>query len=119
MRYMFALCLLLTVIQSGCPFDQRTGAPPKQTLRQPQTPTHRFVLTRDADLAFDTQTGQLCRTWDWAPVAQQAKPTKEGLIPEQKPGQFTPTCLILYQQFPTNANSADPLGLFDENGKPI
>jgi hypothetical protein len=74
------------------------------------------------DAAFDTQTGQLCRTWDWQlkegeivpkpkmqptsdgvqftdvpTVDPKAKPhaqTGVGLTP---PGQFSPTCLSLYQ----------------------
>jgi hypothetical protein len=120
MKCAFALCFLLTIIQSGCPTDEKKEEPPKKVAQapHPQTPTHRFVLTRDIDLAFDTQTGQLCRTWDWQPVAPQTKPTAEGLMPQRKPGEYTPTCLTLYQQNPTIANNADPLGLLDENEKP-
>ena len=133
MKYTVPLYVLLAVFQSGCPYSQKPSAAPKQPLRGPQTPTHRFVLTVNINLAFDTQTGQLCRTWDWKPLGKQAKPTTEGVTPQISPGQYTPTCLSLYQELPASengkvipwkglksphANSADPLGLFDENEKP-
>lgn len=108
------LCLLLASIQTGC---RRHWTHHKRLAEHPNPPTQRFALTQDIDLAFDTQTGQLCRTWDWTAVAQKLKPTDKGLVPQYKPGQNTSTCLSLYQQVPTAGNPQDPLGLLDKNGK--
>jgi len=70
------------------------------------TPTHRFVPdSHNDDIAFDTQTGQMCRTWDWSPVAPAAKATPEGSFPERKAGEFAPTCLTLFRQYPTTGNA--------------
>jgi len=119
MKYALALCLFLVTIQSDCSSEQKKDAPPKQALQQPNELTHRFTLVpQDIDLAFDTETGQLCRTWDWTPLAPEPKTTKEGRTPQRKVGEFTPTCLSIYQQVPTNANPGDPLGLFNKDQKP-
>jgi hypothetical protein len=69
-------------------------------------PVHRFVLTRtDYDVAFDTQTGQICRTWAWQPLGKPAKPDPEsGNAPQRKFGEYAPTCLSLYQTYPSGTN---------------
>jgi len=52
------------------------GCSQKTTVRQPYIPdkiivdkafssSQRFIPTNTADLAFDTKTGSLCRTWGW------------------------------------------------------
>ena len=98
--------LLLLLTPAGC--DQlnpkATGSKAKPTK---ETPVHRFVLTRtDEGVAFDTQTGQLCRTWDWKPVAKPSKPDPEsGAVPQRSFGEFAPTCLYLYEQYPSKANT--------------
>jgi hypothetical protein len=68
---------------------------------------HRFVLTRESgDVAFDTQTGQICRTWEWAPVGKAPKPDPEsGNRAQRSFGEFTPTCLSLYQRYPSGVNN--------------
>lgn len=90
------LALTFLVTQTGCDILQ---SPPKPVKKDPvaieQKPTHRFVLTRNPDVAFDTQTGQLCRTWEWEP--------KNPDIPSF--GQFTPTCLSVYATYPTKTLS--------------
>lgn len=54
----------------------------------------RFVLTKFAgDMAFDLQTGQTCRTWDWTPTTP-GKLDANRNAPEVKYGEFTPTCVI-------------------------
>jgi len=71
------------------------------------TPTHRFMAnSHNVDLAFDTQTGQLCRTWDWSPIAPEAKPNAQGAVPQRMVGELTPTCLWLFKQYPTTGNAA-------------
>ena len=75
--------------------------------RSSKPPLHRFVLTKSLDegVAFDTQTGQICRTWDWSPVGQAAKPDpNSGNVPQRKIGEFAPTCLSLYQRFPSGVD---------------
>lgn len=47
-------------------------------------------------VAFDTQTGQLCRTWDWEPMTAP-KYNKEGSAPQDVLAEFSPTCLSIYQ----------------------
>ena len=91
----------------GCLDDSPTK--PATTAKQPVTsaPTHRFVLSRTTDLAFDTQTGQLCRTWDWKPLAPAQKPNSSGDTPERMTGEFTPTCLTLYSEYPTRNAPGD------------
>jgi hypothetical protein len=99
--------------------------PEKPASAKPQTPVqraapaHRFVLaTRDTDLAFDTQTGQLCRTWDWKPTLPPLKPEPaSGLTPQRMPGELTPTCLSLYEQYATRTDINDPLGILQDSNQ--
>ncbi len=115
MKIASILLLSLVLIQQACPSDQPNKAP--QHTPQRQSPTHRFVITRDIDLAFDTQTGQLCRTWDWSPVAPPAKANTEGATPQRVPGELTPTCLSLYEKYPTVALSSEPVAVESEQEK--
>jgi hypothetical protein len=68
-------------------------ANPKEQPKAPKSPIHRFVLTRDGGVAFDTQTGRICRTWDWQLIAKQPKPDSEGNIPQRTFGELAPTCI--------------------------
>jgi hypothetical protein len=84
-------------------------AEPVKSQQQPSasTPTHRFTANpHNVDLAFDTQTGQLCRTWDWSPIAPEVKPNAQGGVPQRMVGELTPTCLSLFKQYPTTGNAA-------------
>lgn len=84
-------------------------SPEKRQTQGFTAPTRRFVLVEhNMNVAFDTQTGQLCRTWDWTPFnpPQKASPTT-GVTPQQAAGQFSPTCLSLYQKFPTRSEPVE------------
>jgi hypothetical protein len=101
-RKSVVVIFMLALATAGCDNFNLQGRKAAPALRKPKPatgPLHRFVLTRfGQDTAFDTQTGQLCRTWDWLP-AGAPRTGNEAL--EKKPGQFTPLCLTLYQQFPS------------------
>lgn len=108
-----ALIALLVIPLLGCGdyelVKKDTLPQPKPAERKKPTPTHRFVLVqRLTAVAFDTQTGQLCRTWDWVPVAPEAPR-------ERQPGELTPTCLSLYQKYPTQTDPSDPLEVFQDS----
>jgi hypothetical protein len=79
---------------------------PARVVRENRVPVHRFVLTRyDGGVAFDTQTGQICRTWDWQPVGKSAKlDLQTGLAPQRSFGEFAPTCISVYQQYASGTN---------------
>jgi hypothetical protein len=118
-RYLQLTVLLLTLsLLVGCDdiakqFGSQKPVSTKHQSRIP-TPPHRFVLAQGhTDIAFDTQTGQLCRTWDWAPVAPEQKPSN-GLIPQRLPGELTPTCLSLFTEYPGMSDPNDQLGLFQD-----
>lgn len=116
---------LLLFTASGCdqlnPPDRNKAALAQKAKSAPRPPLHRFVLTRDADVAFDTQTGQICRTWPWQPTGQTAKPDPaSGNVPQRQLGEFAPTCLDLYRLYPSGPDdgtptSADEQGLQEKN----
>ena len=59
----FALGLLLLFSQGAC--DEQNG-----TTAQANTPQHREhhfdpITRAEGNLAVDTTTGQMCKTWDW------------------------------------------------------
>ena len=100
---------LILVTLAGC--DQlnpsaNKSSPKTQAARENRVPVHRFVLTRyDPGVAFDTQTGQLCRTWDWKLIGKPAKPDEQsGTAPQRSVSEPTPTYLSLYQQYPSGVN---------------
>jgi hypothetical protein len=106
--WVLLVAALLATGMSGCDELNQTkdSKGPKTVVKENRVPVHRFVLTRlDGGVAFDTQAGQICRTWDWSPVAKVTKPDPQtGLIPQRSFGEFSPTCLSLYQQFPSGTN---------------
>ncbi len=100
---------LTLLILGGCSpaaQTQRKTDPPEPKSQRPGL--HRFVLTRaGVDVAFDTQTGQICRTWEWAPTGPAPKPASD--FPRQREsGEFAPTCLSLYQTFPSGVGTELP-----------
>jgi hypothetical protein len=109
MKLFMPLAVLLAL--QSC--DQTT-APKKEPTKAAFTPRpglHRFILTRiGIDVALDTQTGQLCRTWDWPPTAE---PPKDKPFAEVKPGEYAPLCLTLYQQYPSG--TGEPMTVVPEN----
>ena len=52
-------------------------------------------VPNDANVALDTQTGQLCKTWEWK-NSKPGRATSEGAGPQVTLGEFAPTCLSLY-----------------------
>lgn len=95
---------VLTV--SGC--DQLTTSanssqPKKKVSVKRPVPVHRFVQsTYNSDVAFDTQTGQICKTWAWTPIGQVAKPDPvTGNMPQRALGEFAPTCSSIYLNSPS------------------
>jgi hypothetical protein len=117
----FAVTLLFLSMTVGCDdiakgFGYTRAKATQPTKREPATPTHRFVIMNfGADVGFDSQTGQICRTWDWQPLGKIAKPDAEtGGSPQRKFGEFAPTCLSLYQQYPSVANPNEPLGMLNK-----
>ena len=114
MKSALVLLLSLAVLQGSCPANPPAKPQTQKQSQVPQTPIHRFIPTHDLGLAFDTQTGQLCKTWDWQPLAPEVKPDKEGKIPQRTYGEFTPTCLSVYKEYPTGTTSSDPFAVFRE-----
>jgi hypothetical protein len=97
---------------SGCDdLNKGMGNVPKVTKEIPKVtkenrvPVHRFVITRNPDVAFDTQTGQICRTWEWMPVTKPAKPNENGMVPQRMPGELSPTCISLYTKYPSGVST--------------
>jgi hypothetical protein len=77
-----------------------------KVVKESRVPVRRFIPTRDMDVAFDTQTGQLCKTWEWVPTAKLT-PQQEtsGIHPERSPGEFAPSCVSLYKNFPSGTGT--------------
>ena len=112
--------VVCALAQCACDLAPTKAAPAATAKPTPQRPPlHRFVLTRvpnDSSVAFDTQTGQICRTWGWQPVGTDAKPDRiTGNVPQRLIGEFTPACLSLYEKYPSgpgdgvqNNESASP-----------
>jgi hypothetical protein len=83
--------LVVGLLLSGCEeFPITTKPATSKTVKVPplakesRVPVRRFILTKyDAGVAFDSQTGQLCRTWEWALVNKPAaKADESGNVPQ-------------------------------------
>lgn len=72
--------------------------PPKQEAHS--RPIGRFEKLQNfrVDVALDTQTGQLCRTWYWQSTDRAHPDSYEDL----------PVCVDLYQQYPPVDKSGKP-----------
>jgi hypothetical protein len=96
---------VLLLAQQGCDTNasDKKKVVSAEKAKPPRPGLHRFVLTRlGVDIAFDTQTGQLCRTWEWQLGGAPSKPDPvTGTSPERRAGEYSPTCLSLYQQYPS------------------
>jgi hypothetical protein len=107
----FVAAVVLFLFLQGCDVTtpDKKGVVPEQAkpiaqTKPPRPGLHRFVRTRSGtgiDIAFDTQTGQICRTWEWVPIEAR----KPGHIGERIPGELSPTCLSLYRDFPSGSES--------------
>ena len=105
MKRVIALLSFVMVV-SSCGLSRETKQAGRSAIERP---IRRFEITRNLDVAFDTQTGQLCRTWEWEPSSPKPKSSDDGTFPQRAVGEFTPTCLSLYEKYPTNARSIDEL----------
>ncbi len=131
----FALILasLIIIGQTGCKSEQ-----PKQASAQAPVivqPYQRFLPIAQGQgflsfpyWAFDTQTGQLCKTWDWqsnSAASQKAQETgnASSLKGLDAAAAATTTCKQLWAELPTeksiswkelNPKKQDPLGLFSK-----
>jgi hypothetical protein len=119
LRKTLPLTLLATMTLMGCDQlsqSQRATTPtPTPKSKVNRFAAHRFVLTKfNGGVAFDTQTGQICRTWDWSLTGKPAKPdSSSGIVPQREYGELAPTCLSLYQQYPSGADSGTDVVLDD------
>jgi hypothetical protein len=106
MRFPLSLAVIAFLQQSGCDQFQTKTVAPKPSGQK--TPLHRFVLTRDrGDVAFDTQTGQICRTWPWVATSKPSLPDKDtGQVPETKWGESVPICEEIYHRYPSGYEDA-------------
>jgi hypothetical protein len=106
MKLNYIIVCLMPLGFIGC----EKPAPVERTklITQNHIPVHRFVITRDSGLALDTQTGQLCRTWEWVPSGKQRLDADGNPIPRNY-GEFTPTCLSVYEQYPSGKDSQTEL----------
>jgi hypothetical protein len=98
--------------------QQPTAPPtPAQKSKVNRVAAHRFVLTKfNGGVAFDTQTGQICRTWDWSLSGKPATPDPvSGIVPQRSYGELAPTCLSLYQQYPSGADSGTEVVVDDSS----
>ncbi len=65
----------------------------------PQPPFHRFKQLPDReDVAFDDQTGRLCKTWSWKSIDRKS-PDKFEELPE---------CAEVYTVYPTGMSKFSP-----------
>jgi len=103
--------VILAVIGSfalaGCEEFQQPKQAKTKIVKESRVPVRRFILTKnDADVAFDTQTGQLCKTWQWEPLAKLT-PQQEasGVHAPRALGEFSPTCISLYNQYPSGVGT--------------
>jgi hypothetical protein len=98
----------ISLAQLGCKLPNTKAAASKPAAQKP--PPHRFVLTRfptDNGVAFDTQTGQICKTCAWSPVGAGPNPDPvSGSTPQRMVGEFAPTCLSLYEKYPSGTGDA-------------
>lgn len=107
-----AVPLAFFLLFQGCDTStdqtKKSGPGQPRVVSAPRPGLHRFVLTRaGVDVAFDTQTGQICRTWEWTPTSAPSKPNPTtGMAPQRAVGEFAPTCLLLYQTYPSGVGSA-------------
>jgi hypothetical protein len=100
----------LLFLSEGCDQFQQAQQPKAaktQILKENRVPVRRFILTKfNADVAFDTQTGQICKTWEWEPTGKLT-PQQEasGVHPPRAFGEFSPTCISLYTQYPSGVGT--------------
>src|SRR5437879_4640274 len=88
--------------------DQSTQQKSATTVRKQHAGvSHRFVMTKfDGGVAFDTQTGQICKTWVWEATGKPQKADTSGNVLPRTFGEFSPTCLSLYEKYPSGDDTS-------------
>jgi len=110
MKFAVAIPCLLLLYQQSCDRSEQNKVPvaarPSPARSLPAV--HRFTLVpNNYGVAFDTQTGQICRTWDWRLSGKQPDADATGYIPQRQFGELSPTCMSIYQQFPSGPESKE------------
>lgn len=119
MRLVIVVALILLPM-TGCEQlakeSQPSSRPSPQTSASRSHPIGRFEKIQNfrVDVALDTQTGQLCKTWVWV--------SKDRRSPD--PYEDLPTCDSLYKAFPTaevieEQNISVRTGTDNANGKKV
>jgi hypothetical protein len=105
-QLLFTTCLVfVTFLTSGCD-ELQPPKPTTKTAKENRVPVRRFILTKfDAGVAFDTQTGQLCKTWEWQPLGKEPATDLSGNRPQRMVGEFTPSCLSVYKAYPSGTGT--------------
>jgi hypothetical protein len=103
----YVILLGLCFLASGCEEFQQSRQPQAKIAKESRVPVRRFILTKfNADVAFDTQTGQLCKTWEWTPLGKELPTDKNtGARAPRTLGEFSPTCVSLYKDFPSGTGT--------------
>jgi hypothetical protein len=101
---LIGFCLLFSGCEGLIPESKQIKT---KVVKENRVPVRRFVLTKyDAGVAFDTQTGQLCKTWEWTPIGKEPPVDKEsGGRAQRTLGEFAPTCVSLYKEFPSGTGT--------------
>lgn len=98
MKILPRLAMLLALYQTnGCDESQ-----PTKIREEHPNPIGRFVAVEthgSSDVALDSMTGQLCRTWQWE-YRGANNPNKGGL-------DDLPTCFNIYRQYPYTVTPAE------------
>lgn len=69
MKFSAALTACVLLGLDGCsysPQDRVVRLPADIVVSKPGFPNERFLPTNTGDLAFDTKSGSLCKTWNWS-----------------------------------------------------
>lgn len=100
---------IIALMATGCDSPSQNNKLASKSSTQ-RSPIRRFEITQRgaADVAFDTQTGQICRTWAWVPTEKERPPNPStGLSPQIVWGQDAPTCVVLYRDFPSMSGDVE------------
>ena len=93
MKVLAAVAIPLVAACVGCGWredhdaDRTVKLPADIIVSKPIFPTQRFISTNSGDVAFDTKTGSLCRTWAWEVYTYSSKNVSRA----------TRTCQSLYE----------------------
>jgi hypothetical protein len=93
MKFAVVIGLAILLAQNDCDSSKQNSPPVQQSAeKKPPHPINRFEKLQNfrVDVALDTKTGQLCKTWQWISTNRQNPDSYEDL----------PLCIALYNQYP-------------------